>query len=402
MSVALRAAGVWLLAACFVACSSEVPSADPPANTSGGGGASSGGTGGSVGGSSATGAGGSGAAGGASSGGSGGDGGAGGQLGAPIDAPNQQWTWVDFPDAKCANGAPTGIGINLSDVSPNALIYLQGGGACWDEGTCYTAPAAINITTGFGSADLAPAHAGLDATVFDRADVANPFRDWSFVFVPYCTGDMHAGTRIATYGANETHHVGYDNMGEYLHRLVPTFAGAGHVVLTGSSAGGYGAGFNYHRAALAFDPVRVDLIDDGAPFISEPIANAAREAAWRSAWGLDDIMPNGCATCATKFYGLMLHGIEQNPNSRAALLSHNQDGIIGLYFALDAVAMAWGHVQLAGEVYNPNPHANWFVLDGTAHTMLGDWSVFSVAGIGLKEWIGQMVSDDPAWSSVGP
>jgi hypothetical protein len=323
-------------------------------------------------------------------------------LGAPIVAPSNQWSWVDFPDAVCANGAATGIGINPSAASPNALIYLQGGGACWDEASCYTAPSAINIATGFGEADLAAAHANLDGTIFDRGDVDNPFRNWSFVFVPYCTGDLHAGTKVGDYGGNQTHHVGYHNMGAYLHRLVPTFAGASHVVLAGSSAGGYGAGFNFHRAALAFGSVRVDLLDDGAPFISAPVANATREATWRAAWDLGNIMPSDCTSCATKFYGLMLHGIEKNPNSRAALLSHTQDGIIGLYFTLDATQMEAGHVQLANEVYGPHTHANAFVIAGGTHTLLGNWGAFSQSGIALKAWLTQMVGDDQAWSSVGP
>lgn len=33
--------------------------------------------------------------------------------------------------------------------------------------------------------------------VFDLANPRNPVADWSFVYVPYCTGDIHSGSRTA-------------------------------------------------------------------------------------------------------------------------------------------------------------------------------------------------------------
>ena len=34
-----------------------------------------------------------------------------------------------------------------------------------------------------------------DSGVFDLDNPDNPVRDWTMVFMPYCTGDVHAGTR---------------------------------------------------------------------------------------------------------------------------------------------------------------------------------------------------------------
>ncbi len=102
-------------------------------------------------------------------------------------------------------------------------------------------------------------------SIFDRDAPGNPYRDHSFAFIPYCTGDFHSGDREAEYGI---HHVGYRNMGLYLERLVPTFCGASDVTLVGSSAGGFGTVFNYDRVRQAFAPRRVDLVDDAGPSTS--------------------------------------------------------------------------------------------------------------------------------------
>ncbi len=32
--------------------------------------------------------------------------------GVPITATAETWSWVDFPDSKCASGAPTGMAVN--------------------------------------------------------------------------------------------------------------------------------------------------------------------------------------------------------------------------------------------------------------------------------------------------
>src|SRR5262249_16786869 len=96
-------------------------------------------------------------------------GGGGTPVGTPISAPMEQWTWVPFDNAFCANGTPTGIGVNLTDKSKRVMIYLQGGGACWDQLTCYTLQTAANFSTGYGQADFMGDVKGLlSSYFFDR------------------------------------------------------------------------------------------------------------------------------------------------------------------------------------------------------------------------------------------
>ncbi|HTQ46108.1 MAG TPA: pectin acetylesterase-family hydrolase, partial [Polyangiaceae bacterium] len=211
-------------------------------------------------------------------------------LGAPITAPADQWTFVPFSNAFCGNGASTGIGINPHAGATRVLVYLEGGGACWSELTCYTTMTAAYFTTGYSAQDFATE--STDTTnlaqpggFFDRTASANPFKDYSFVYVPYCTGDIHAGNNVATYGTNMGHHVGYANMTAYLSRIVPTFPGMQRVVLAGSSAGGYGALFNWWQTQQAFGSVRVDLIDDSGTFLPRDVEMLGSmgdiEATWR-------------------------------------------------------------------------------------------------------------------------
>ncbi|WP_438039336.1 hypothetical protein [Sorangium sp. So ce128] len=76
-------------------------------------------------------------------------------LDTPIEASAENWTWVPFSNAFCANGDTTGIGVNLTSKSKRVVVYLEGGGACWDEDTCYTLGASQHVASGYGEDELA-------------------------------------------------------------------------------------------------------------------------------------------------------------------------------------------------------------------------------------------------------
>src|SRR5262245_54405098 len=73
--------------------------------------------------------------GGPATGGSGGRPGGGGPDG-PINVPPNEWTFVDFPDALCMDGSPTGIAVNPNPDSDDVVIFLQGGNACFNNASC--------------------------------------------------------------------------------------------------------------------------------------------------------------------------------------------------------------------------------------------------------------------------
>src|SRR5262245_18435468 len=204
-------------------------------------------------------------------GGSGGAGGSACGTGAPLGTtPAAQWQWVDFPDTQCGHGGPTGIAVNRG-TSNRLLIYLEGGGACWSAQSCgptcnpQQQICAVHLDYDAATWQQERSMFSAPGTVFDRASTANPFRDDTWVFVPYCTGDFHTGSTLASYGI---HHHGFANLRAILNRVGPTFCASDHVVLAGSSAGGFGAVLTYHLVKQTFANVRVDLVDDSGPPMS--------------------------------------------------------------------------------------------------------------------------------------
>jgi hypothetical protein len=324
-------------------------------------------------------------------------------LGQSITATDETWTWVPFDNAFCGNGSPTGIGVNLSSKSSRVLIYLEGGGACWSDITCYSFMTAANFTTGYGQSEFASDSAGglsQPGGFFDRTAAANPFKDYSYVFVPYCTGDIHAGNNVYAYPSGMGHHVGFANMSAYLARIVPTFPSAERVILAGSSAGGFGAAFNWWQAQQYFQSVRVDLIDDSGTVMPPDIENEGMgETNVRTQWNLAATLPKGCTGCADRLDALFGFYAAQFGTHRGALLSYVQDSTLPQFFGITTAAFSMGLQEEITTYFNPNAGFQYFTNPGSGHVL---WFSPTLAtnGTTVQQFVTEMVTDSKSWTSV--
>jgi hypothetical protein len=179
--------------------------------------------------------------------------------------------------------------------SDNVLVFFNGGGSCWNDATCVASLALAgeegNRPTYNPSVlqENSPVGAG---GVFDDGNKENPFKDWSKVFIPYCTGDLHAGSNEVAYtdvdgsitgdaGATiNVKHRGFDNFMAVREWMKHQFRGkkdkVEKLLVTGSSAGGYGAILNFPYVQSAFPKTKVALLADAsASVVTEGFINDA-------------------------------------------------------------------------------------------------------------------------------
>ena len=71
----------------------------------------------------------------------------------------------------------------------------------------------------------------------------NPFRDWTFLVLPYATGDFHSGTGEYHYLKNNVeqtvYHTGYDNYSSFIEKARQYVGEPDTLLVTGFSAGGF-------------------------------------------------------------------------------------------------------------------------------------------------------------------
>ncbi len=208
------------------------------------------------------------------------------------------WTKVDIPGAVCGNNTPykifvmksTGFWNWLFGYTDDLIVYLEPGGACWDYPSC-TGQAGIrgaanpngipdnfmnlgdfldpNIEGGSVNAAISPLILK-NHPAGDNVQTSN----WNKVFIPYCTGDVHSGNRIATYTDDATgetityHHVGATNIEAVIQYLKQAFPKIDKLMITGSSAGGVGTLTNYHFFRKALNPKKSYMLNDSGPIFS--------------------------------------------------------------------------------------------------------------------------------------
>jgi hypothetical protein len=320
-----------------------------------------------------------------------------GQLPADVG----QWKWHQVDGMECADGSPTGVGINRGPGS-EVVMFLAPGGACWDEATCATG-IAVHMD-GYGQTQFdadVKSDFSRPNNLLNRDAPNNPWKDASFVYVPYCTGDVHAGSATAHFAiANKTmHYSGRKNLDAALAAITPQFSAATHVTLTGSSAGGFGAAINFSRVQKAFGATRVDLVDDSGPPFEQ--GNIPLFGAWKSAWNLEDAFPPDCVECRDNLAAITPYHAKTFPNSRFAFLSHDHDKVISAFFVTLEPIFAGELGSLESQRFDPLANSKYYVVAGSDHMMLFDLTT-TTANQPLWQWLAAMHGDDPTWKSLTP
>jgi len=348
--------------------------------------------------------------------GGGGVGGSGGAGPEPIDTPADEWTWVAFPGTQCIDGSETGIAINKGSVTGDVLIFLEGGNACFNKVSC-AVTANLDGYNGDKFAEQGAEDVGR-YPYLDRTNPDNPFKDYSVIYVPYCTGDLHAGDRadvVVDEKPRQFH--GFTNMTAFLDRIVPTFPDAERVILTGISAGGFGAALNYDHVATAFGAdVKVTLIDDSGPPMADPFVPQCLQQHLFDTWGFENTLPADCEGCGGTFVEpYVTYLLNKYPDRSMGLISSDADETIStlLGFGLDNCV----NLQTTPLPYDPAQYRagledlrdrvgndgrfRLFMLADTEHVWLdNEIGSVTVEGVNLEDWVSQAVAEDAAWADV--
>ncbi|MGI9342207.1 MAG: pectin acetylesterase-family hydrolase [Gammaproteobacteria bacterium] len=327
--------------------------------------------------------------------------------------PDGEWTWIPRPDTVCRDGSTTGIGVRLLSDAKGVMIYLQGGGACYDAAACAQNANAPIAGENFSPADFDRWVATLgNQGVFNTGNPKNPVARWNHVYIPYCTGDLHGGAKedaVVPGVAGKQQFVGYRNLHNNLKLLAPYFSDAGDVALVGASAGGAGVLFNYPQVVEAFGGRSVAALVDSAPVIPESaIKTSCFERTLRETFRLQ--LPPRCPECADAARGglLNMYGYLSRtyPQGRFAFASADADlaGVV-LY---DAQSRACGGAGVNIFNYRFSLYTlrdkyigqEWatFLPGGLQHTMTQSDALFlkrKFGGMSAGEWLGRINDKTP-------
>lgn len=337
------------------------------------------------------------------------------------------WTAIDLGgNTMSSDGSRYEIRISRGDPD-NLLIYFSGGGAAWDAGSA-SHPLTVESLRRAQAEGTAPGYYTpaisrlaplLMAGLLDTRDEANPFRDWTIVYIPYTTGDFHTGDNVVEYlteaGAVQTMHFnGYNNAVAALDWTYGIVENPARVLVAGSSAGGFAAAIWFDRIAAHYPDSRLFLYSDSSYLHSENsyevMANVWRtDLAGRFGFDMtDDIMAAALGHVLGK-YGTRVT-VLQSHTILDSVLPWFEAQLNGVAVE-DAYWRGWSERMLAtlADLHARYPNLYVYLSDygmddngRTMHTLMTTEGFHGTAeeGISAVEWLADaVIGDEPV--SVG-
>lgn len=287
-----------------------------------------------------------------------------------------QWDMVELPAASgaaCGDGSPYRFFVNRTPLSKSLVAVFEGGGACWDQNACL----GIGPLSAANPNGIPPdymqhldnmAAKGLVTPFSARSD---PFQkvqtqSWNIVYLPYCTGDVHTGSKVTVYDdADPAHprtqyHRGQANIRAAAQWLRDNLGRPQDMMLTGFSAGSVGSTATYGIVRDTLQPTgRASLIADSGLLMQAPRRGTPAQfpslplhEKIRGAWGLDE--PDGLVTS----YAGNLPGFDANNlgSVNGALANHYpQDRFTFLVFQADMNFSSFSYAKFYDDIANaPN------------------------------------------------
>ncbi len=315
------------------------------------------------------------------------------------------WQWFDLEGAVCQDGSKTGFFVQKGSVN-RLVVYFEGGGACFNDETCLSNAQVF---------DEAGGAMRLDAVKVMKDDAkGNPFKDWNKVFLGYCSGDIYSGSKVNKTGYGGRTQQGFLNVGLMLERVVPTFTQVEDVVLTGSSAGGFGALYNWLRVQEAFDAKKVTLVDDSGPPLSNKYVPPCFQKNASDVWGWPKTLPKGCKDCSTSISSLLPYYLEAFPGHQFSLLSYTEDSTIRLFFGFGlencmpeipnilAEDFTAAIKELRTSTAEYDNFALWTTAGDTHTYLIGGDLELKVDGVKLSDWLKDAIDGGALFRNVGP
>ena len=164
-------------------------------------------------------------------------------------------------------------------------VYFEGGGGCWNSRNCGLD----------GQATFDPSVDDKDRPwlkrpgvggILDAGNPANPLRDFTIVFAPYCTADVHLGVRLralrnrATARTSPSKYRGLANSQRVMDWVTQQYTEPKTVFVSGGSAGAIPSPIFASQLARHYTKAHVVQLGDGAGGY-----RTMRLAQWLELWG---------------------------------------------------------------------------------------------------------------------
>jgi hypothetical protein len=304
--------------------------------------------------------------------------------------------WIKVAPSKgvCAHGGRYAFWVHPGSRR-RLLFYLQPGGGCWSYETCR--PGSTFYDDSVTAADSPAAQGG----IFDLSNRSNPFRGYTIVYAPSCTGDVHWGDNVQIYRSGDERltirHKGFVNASAALRWAYHAVPSPQRVFVAGCSAGSVGSAAFAPFLIRHYRRARVAQLGDSLAFVFHRPLDL--EADYRANENFPRWIPAVRALKPGEFTMARYYSAIGNYYRRASFAQFN--------YAADAVQDRF-YVALGGrpgdfpaalakslrQIRGSTPNFRSFTAAGSSHCILPLESFYSlrVRGVSFVGWVRRMAA----------
>jgi len=282
----------------------------------------------------------------------------------------------------------------------HVVLYFQGGGACWNDFTCQVPGGTYKTDTGEWDDPSSLTQEGMSTGgIFNFANHGNPLVDYSFIFVPYCTGDVHLGNNSVTYEHGDVQHRGHLNAMASYDFMRSTYPNAEEIFVTGSSAGSFPSTFYALKSSNDYPDAEISAFNDATGGLK-----SMETIDIEGLWNLNETMEYFSLLGEVTFNNMtsaqiVIEPYEENPEIRFARYDNAYDNTMRYFNGLLDNAPFDYNEQIRiseNEIEEAGVDISAYIAPGDAHTILGASSFYDleVEGVSFLEWFTSFVEGE--------
>jgi Pectinacetylesterase len=303
-------------------------------------------------------------------------------------------------DTICAKGEEYAFSVRPG-TKDKLLVWFQGGGACWTAEECDGRVGNYLPEINFDNVR--------NQGIFEQANPANPFSEYSTVHVRYCTGDIHLGDRDATYTVRDAkgesrqfkiHHRGQVNAMAVLRWVYDNFPAPREIFVSGTSGGSHPTPFYASLLARHYPQARVVALADSARNSVPAPDNyhwgfpgaVRRHPGWErfpENWRVSDLFITAARAVPRIQLLQFNHAYDSTARFRLRQLVGQEGG------KADIVAMLRAEQT---EISRQVPWFRYFTVGGRGHGALpqNNFYIYATGGHLFRDWVAAAAAGQPA------
>lgn len=314
-------------------------------------------------------------------------------------APTSPWTEIKpGGSTACMHGDPYSYFVHLGTTN-KLLIYFAFGGFCYNAQLC--APGAVNFVPKVNvDTNMLSKTSGI--VDLNRAD--NPFKDWSWVYVPECTADFEMGHNVADYPAMGTgpaatiNHNGFVNVTAVRDWIYQNFPSPERIFVSGSSGGGDAAIYHYPYLRQHYPTVKNwTLFADSSFGVVPDDFFSKTVVSWNAGENLPKWIPGIVNASPLTWDVSVIEGAKFYKEGITAEFGTSYDLLETFVLGITGGNQSEWHDKMEAHIKNVSsqvPNFRYLIAPGTAHIALNqtEFYEYQVNGTTLRDWVADLAS----------